>query len=153
MVNMILLQLYADGAFGIPTVTPNLALDVSRLDLWARFQLMPTSTYRGNLRDIERAGILQITLFVPIGTDDTLINAKAYAIAQHFDTEKSHNVEATDFKGLGFASVTRYANKLEFAKNPIFVQVLIMSSHIETAMPDSDGKWFMTPISVEYEIV
>ena len=127
MVNMILLKLYADGAFGIPTVTPNLALDVSRLDLWARFQLMPTSTYRGNLRDIERAGILQITLFVPIGTDDTLINAKAYAITQHFGTQQSHNV-------LGH-------------------RVNIMSSHIETAMPDSDGKWFMTPISIEYEIV
>lgn len=127
MVNMILLQLYADGAFGIPTVTPNLTFDVSRLDLWARFQLMPTTTRKANFVQTENNGILQITLFVPIGTDDTLINAKAYAITQHFGTQQSHNV-------LGH-------------------RVNIMSSHIETAMPDSDGKWYMMPISIEYEIV
>lgn len=95
--------------------------------MWGKYQLMPTSTYRGNLCDIERAGILQITLFVPIGTDDTLIDAKAHDIAAHFGTEQAHMVDGHN--------------------------LLIMSSHIEPAMPDSDGKWYMTPISIEYQVI
>lgn len=127
MVNQLLLELYSQGAFGIPTITPNLTFNVSDLKLWAKFQLMPTSTRKANMIDDERNGILQVTLFVPIGTDDTLINAKAYAIAKYFDTQKTHIV-------LGR-------------------QVHIMSSHIETALPDSDGKWFMQPISIEYQVI
>ncbi len=127
MVKELLLKLYAQGSFGVPLSTPNRTFDTSGMAMWAKFQLMPTSTYKGNLRETERAGILQITLFVPISTDDTLIDAKANDITAHFGTEQAHMVDGHN--------------------------VLIMSSHIETAMPDSDGKWFMTPISIEYEIV
>lgn len=126
MVKDLLLKLYAQGSFGVPLSTPNRTFDTSGMAMWAKFQLMPTSTYKGNLRETERAGILQITLFVPIGTDDALIDAKSYAIAKHFGTQVTHEV-------LGH-------------------QVIIMSSHIEPAMPDSDGKWYMNPISISYEI-
>ncbi|MFK3999864.1 phage tail terminator-like protein [Psychrobacter namhaensis] len=127
MINDLLKAIYAEGLFAVPLSMPNRTFNTSGMDMWGKWQLMPTSTYRGNLRDIERAGILQITLFVPIGTDDTLIDDKAKAIAAHFGTEKAHMVDGHN--------------------------VLIMSSHIEPAMPDSDGKWYMTPISIEYEII
>ncbi|WP_187147095.1 phage tail terminator-like protein [Psychrobacter arcticus] len=82
---------------------------------------------RGHLRDIEQACILQITLFVPIGTNISVIDAKADAIRAKFGTEQSHTVDGHN--------------------------VLIRSSHKEPAMPDSDGKWYMQPISIEYQII
>ena len=127
MVDNLLNTLYNRGKFAIPVAMPNRTFTAPNVGMWAKFQLMPTSTARGNLCDIEHKGILQITLFVPIGTNTDLIDAKANAIVNHFGTELAHNV--------------------------LDHNLLIMSSHKETAMPDSDGKWFMLPISIEYEVI
>ena len=127
MINYLLLNLYAQGAFTVPLSRPNRTFNPSSLSMWAKYQLMPTGTYRGNLRDIEQAGILQLTLFVPIGTDDETINDKANEIAAHFGTEKAHSIDGHN--------------------------LLIMSSHIESAMPDDGSKWYMQPISIEYQVI
>lgn len=138
----------------MPTIAPNKTIkpsDLSKLPIYAKWQLMPLRDRMGTLSSIQHTGILQITLFVDVAIGTDLIDQKAQAIVEHFGTEKSHNVETTDFKGLGFTSVTRYANKLEFTKNPIFVQILIMSSTANAAMPDGTGK-FMMPITIEYRV-
>lgn len=153
MVKDLLLKLYAQGSFAVPLSTPNRTFKPQGLKMWAKFQLMPTSTYKGNLRETEKAGILQVTLFVPIGTDDTLIDAKANDIVNWFGTEVQHSVQTTNFEGLLFASKLRYSSNLRYARNPIFKDLTIMSSHIEPAMPDSDGKWYMQPISIEYQVI
>ena len=154
MVNKLLEQHYYNGKIGVLLITQNrtiTASDKAARDIYAKYQLMPLRDRMGTLCSIQHTGILQITLFVDVAIGTELIDQKAQAIVNHFGTEKSHNVETTDFKGLGFTSVTRYANKLEFAKNPIFVQILIMSSTANTAMPDGTGK-FMMPITIEYRV-
>lgn len=127
MVKDILLKIYYQGLFAVPLSTPNRTFTPSGMRMWAKWQIMPTSTYMGNLREIEQAGILQITLFVPVGTSDAVIDAKADAIVDHFGTERAHMVDGRN--------------------------MLIMSSHKEPAMPDSDGKWYMQPISIKYEVI
>lgn len=137
------------------TIEPNRTIkpsDLSKLPIYAKWQLMPLRDRMGSLCSIQHTGILQITLFVDVAIGTDLIDQKAQAIVEHFGTEKSHNIETTDFKGLAFTSVTRYANKLEFTKNPILMQILIMSSTANAAMPDSTGK-FMMPITIEYRVV
>ena len=152
MINKLLEKHYYAGGFGVSTIPPNKTIkpsDLSKLPIYAKWQLMPLRDRMGTLSSIQHTGILQITLFVDVAIGTELIDAKAQAIVNHFGTEKSHNVETTDFKSLAFTSVTRYANKLEFTKNPIFVQILIMSSTANAAMPDGFGKYMM-PITIEY---
>ena len=154
MVNKLLEQHYYDGKIGVLLITQNRTMrpsDMAAHTIYAKYQLMPLRNRMGALCSIEHTGILQITLFVDVALGTELIDQKAQAIVNHFGTEKSHNVETTDFKSLAFTSVTRYANKLEFAKNPIFAQILIMSSTANAAMPDGTGKYMM-PITVEYRV-
>ena len=78
------------------------------------------------LCSIQHTGILQITLFVDVAIGTELIDQKAQAIVEHFGTEKGHTING--------------------------VQILIMSSTANAAMPDGTGK-FMMPITIEYRVV
>lgn len=129
MVSQLLEKHYYDGAFGVPTIAPNRTIEAKRLSglpIYAKLQLMPTSNRMGTFCDIESNGILQITLFVDVAVGTDLIDQKAQAIVNHFGVEKSHTING--------------------------VQVLVMSSTANAAMPDGEGK-FMMPISINYRVV
>lgn len=126
MVNQILLQHYTAGKFAVPIALPNHTFKPQGLPMWAKWQLMPTNKYKGNLQATEQAGILQITLFVPTGTKTGIIEQKADDITEWFGTEKQHLISG---------------------KN-----VMIMESIAHDAMPD-DGGWYMMPISIKYRVI
>lgn len=126
MVDDLLLQHYIAGAFGVPMALPNHAFNPPQTGIWGKWQLMPTNSYKGNLRDTEKAGILQITLFVPVNTKTADIEAKANAIVEHFGTEKQHNINGRN--------------------------LIIMSSTANNAMPDGQG-YYMQPISISYQVI
>lgn len=126
MVSDLLLQHYMAGRFAIPMALPNRAFDPSFNGMWGRWQLMPTNSYKGNLRDTEQAGILQITLFVPVNTKTADIEAKTNAIVEHFGTEKQHTINGHN--------------------------LIIMSSTANNAMPDGNG-YYMQPISISYQVI
>lgn len=128
MINKLLEQHYHAGGFGVPTIAPNRTIDaktLSALPIYAKWQLMPLRDRMGTLSSIQHTGLLQITLFTDVAIGTELIGAKAQAIVNHFDTEKSHTIDG--------------------------VQILIMSSTANAAMPDGEGK-FMMPITVEYRV-
>ena len=125
-VNDLLLQHYIAGKFAIPIALPNHNFKPPQTGMWAKFQLMPTNSYKGNLRETEKAGILQITLFVPVNTKTADIEAKTNAIVEHFGTEKQHNINSRN--------------------------LIIMSSTANNAMPDGNG-WYMCPISIRYQVI
>ena len=128
MVSQLLEKHYYDGAFGVPTIAPNKTIDAKRLSglpIYAKWQLMPLRDRMGTLCSIQHTGILQITLFVDVAIGTDLIDQKAQAIVNHFGTEKSHTING--------------------------VQILIMSSTANAAMPDGTGK-FMMPITIEYRV-
>ena len=113
----------------MPTIAPNKTIDATRLSglpIYAKWQLMPLRDRMGTLCSIQHTGILQITLFVDVAIGTDLIDQKAQAIVNHFGTEKSHTIDG--------------------------VQILIMSSTANAAMPDGTGK-FMMPITVEYRVI
>lgn len=113
----------------MPTIAPNKTIDatmLSGLPIYAKWQLMPLRDRMGTLCNIQHTGILQITLFVDVAIGTDLIDQKAQAIIEHFGTEKSHTISD--------------------------VQILIMSSTANAAMPDGTGK-FMMPITIEYRVV
>lgn len=129
MINKLLEQHYYAGGFGVPTIAPNKTIDAKRLSglpIYAKWQLMPLRDRMGTLSSIQHTGILQITLFVDVAIGTDLIDQKAQAIVEHFGTEKSHTING--------------------------VQILIMSSTANAAMPDGTGK-FMMPITIEYRVV
>lgn len=129
MVNQLLEKHYYDGAFGVPTIAPNRTIEAKRLSglpIYAKLQLMPTSNRMGTFCDIESNGILQITLFADVAKGTDLIDQKAQAIVNHFGVEKSHTING--------------------------VQVLVMSSTANAAMPDGVGKYMM-PITINYRVV
>ncbi len=129
MINKLLEQHYYAGGFGVPTIAPNKTIDAKRLSglpIYAKWQLMPLRDRMGTLSSIQHTGILQITLFVDVAIGTDLIDAKAQAIVNHFGTEKSHTING--------------------------VQILIMSSTANAAIPDGTGK-FMMPITIEYRVV
>lgn len=129
MINKHLEKHYHAGGFGVPTIAPNRTMkpsDLSKLSIYAKWQLMPLRDRMGTLCSIQHTGILQITLFVDVAIGTDLIDQKAQAIIEHFGTEKSHTING--------------------------VQILIMSSTANAAMPDGTGK-FMMPISIEYQII
>ena len=128
MINQLLELHYYNGEFAIPTVTPNRTIkpsELSKLPIYAKWQLMPTNSRMSTLSSVEQTGLLQITLFVDVAIGTDLIDAKAQAIVEHFDTERSHTING--------------------------VQILIMSSTANAAMPDGTGK-FMMPITIEYRV-
>lgn len=113
----------------MPTIAPNKTIDAKRLSvlpIYAKWQLMPLRDRMGTLCSIQHTGILQITLFVDVAIGTDLIDQKAQAIVEHFGTEKSHTING--------------------------VQILIMSSTANAAMPDGFGKYMM-PITIEYRVV
>ena len=129
MINKLLEQHYYAGGFGVPTIAPNKTIDAKRLSglpIYAKWQLMPLRDRMGTLCSIQHTGILQITLFVDVAIGTDLIDQKAQAIVSHFGVEKSHTING--------------------------VQVLVMSSTANAAMPDGEGK-FMQPITVEYRVI
>ena len=129
MINQLLELHYYNGEFAIPTVTPNRTIkpsELSKLPIYAKWQLMPLRDRMGTLCSIQHTGILQITLFVDVAIGTDLIDQKAQAIVEHFGTEKSHTING--------------------------VKILIMSSTANAAMPDGTGK-FMMPITIEYRVV
>lgn len=128
MINKLLEKHYYAGGFGVPTIAPNKTIkpsDLSKLPIYAKWQLMPLRDRMGTLSNIQHTGILQITLFVDVAIGTDLIDQKAQAIVNHFGTEKSHAING--------------------------VQILIMSSTANAAMPDGTGK-FMMPITIEYRV-
>ena len=129
MINKLLEKHYYAGGFGVPTIEPNRTIDAKRLSglsIYAKWQLMPLRDRMGSLCSIQHTGILQITLFVDVAIGTDLIDQKAQAIVNHFGTEKSHTING--------------------------VQILIMSSTANAAMPDGFGKYMM-PITIEYRVV
>ena len=129
MINKLLEKHYYAGGFGVPTIAPNKTIDATRLSglpIYAKWQLMPLRDRMGTLSSIQHTGILQITLFVDVAIGTDLIDQKAQAIVSHFGTERSHTING--------------------------VQILIMSSTANAAMPDSFGKYMM-PITIEYLVV
>ncbi len=128
MINKLLERHYHDGGFGVPTIEPNRTIkpsELSKLPIYAKWQLMPTNSRMSTLSSVEQTGLLQITLFVDVAIGTDLIDAKAQAIVEHFDTERSHTING--------------------------VQILIMTSTANAAMPDGTGK-FMMPITIEYRV-
>lgn len=128
MINELLEKYYHAGSFGVPTIAPNRTIkpsELSKLPIYAKWQLMPLRDRMGTLCSIQHTGILQITLFVGVAIGTDLIDQKAQAIVNHFGTEKSHTING--------------------------VQILIMSSTANAAMPDGTGK-FMMPITIEYRV-
>lgn len=152
MVNELLLKHYQAGKFGIPIALPNHTFKPNGYPMWAKWQLMPTNAYKGNFRETEQAGLLQITLFVPAGTKTDAIERKAQDIVNWFGVEVQHSVQMTDFKDLLFASTSRYADKLRYARNPTFKDLTIMSSIAKDAMPDGEG-YYMQPIVIAYQVI
>lgn len=129
MINKLLEKHYHNGGFGVSTIEPNRTIkpsDLSKLPIYAKWQLMPLRDRMGTLSSVEQTGLLQITLFVDVAIGTELIDQKAQAIVNHFGTEKSHTING--------------------------VQVLVMSSTANAAMPDGTGK-FMQPITIEYQII
>ena len=129
MVNKLLERHYYNGKIGVLLITQNrtvTASDKAARDIYAKYQLMPLRDRMGTLSSIQHTGILQITLFVDVAIGTDLIDQKAQAIVNHFGTEKSHTING--------------------------VQILIMSSTANAAMPDGTGK-FMMPITIEYRVV
>ena len=129
MINKLLEQHYYNGKIGVLLITQNrtiTASDKAARDIYAKYQLMPLRDRMGTLCSIQHTGILQITLFVDVAIGTDLIDQKAQAIVNHFGTEKSHTITG--------------------------VQILIMSSTANAAMPDGTGK-FMMPITIEYRVV
>ena len=129
MVNKLLEQHYYNGKIGVLLITQNRTMkpsDMAARTIYAKYQLMPLRNRMGTLCSIEQSGILQITLFVDVAIGTDLIDQKAQAIVNHFGTEKSHTING--------------------------VQILIMSSTANAAMPDGTGK-FMMPITIEYRVV
>lgn len=129
MINKLLEQHYYNGKIGVLLITQNrtiTASDKAARDIYAKYQLMPLRDRMGTLCSIQHTGILQITLFVDVAIGTDLIDQKAQAIVNHFGTEKSHTING--------------------------VQILIMSSTANAAMPDGTGK-FMMPITIEYRVV
>lgn len=126
MASDLLLQHYIAGKFAIPIALPNHNFKPPQTGMWAKFQLMPTNSYKGNLRETEQAGILQITLFVPVNTKTTDIEAKTNSIVEHFGTEKQHDINGHN--------------------------LIIMSSTANNAMPDGNG-YYMQPISISYKVI
>lgn len=129
MVNQLLEQHYYNGKIGVLLITQNRTMkpsDIAARTIYAKYQLMPLRNRMGTLCSIEQSGILQITLFVDVAIGTELIDQKAQAIVEHFGTEKSHTING--------------------------VQILIMSSTANAAMPDGTGK-FMMPITIEYRVV
>ena len=128
MVNKLLEQHYYNGKIGVLLITQNRTMkpsDIAARTIYAKYQLMPLRDRMGTLSSIQHTGILQITLFVDVAIGTDLIDQKAQAIVNHFGTEKSHTING--------------------------VQILIMSSTANAAMPDGTGK-FMMPITVEYRV-
>src|SRR5699024_3278257 len=118
MINKLLEKHYYAGGFGVPTIPPNKTIkpsELSKLPIYAKWQLMPLRDRMGTLCSIQHTGILQITLFVDVAIGTDLIDQKAQAIVEHFGTEKSHAING--------------------------VQILIMSSTANAAMPDGTGKF------------
>ena len=129
MINKLLEQHYYNGKIGVLLITQNRTMkpsDMAARTIYAKYQLMPLRNRMGTLCSIEQSGILQITLFVDVAIGTDLIDAKAQAIVEHFGTEKGHTING--------------------------VQILIMSSTANAAMPDGTGK-FMMPITIEYRLV
>ena len=129
MINNLLEQHYYNGKFGVLLVTENKALDTktkSLLAIYAKYQLMPLRNRMGTLCDIQHSGILQITLFTPLALGTALSDQKAAAIVNHYGTEKAHMIDG--------------------------VNVMVMSSTANAAMPDGEGK-FMQPITIEYRVI
>ena len=129
MINKLLEQHYYNGKIGVLLITQNRTMkpsDMAARTIYAKYQLMPLRNRMGTLCSIEQSGILQITLFVDVAIGTDLIDQKAQAIVEHFGTEKSHTING--------------------------VQILIMSSTANAAMPDGTGK-FMMPITIEYQII
>ena len=129
MINKLLEQHYYNGKIGVLLITQNRTMkpsDMAARTIYAKYQLMPLRNRMGTLCSIEQSGILQITLFVDVAIGTDLIDQKAQAIVEHFGTEKSHTING--------------------------VQILIMSSTANAAMPDGTGK-FMMPITIEYRVV
>ena len=128
MINQLLESHYYDGSFGVPTIAPNKTIDaktLSGLPIYAKWQLMPLRNRMGSLCSIQHTGILQITLFVDVAIGTNLIGQKAQAIVNHFGVEKCHTIDG--------------------------IQILIMSSTANAAMPDGEGKYMM-PITIEYRV-
>lgn len=128
MINKLLEQHYYNGKIGVLLITQNRTMkpsDMAARTIYAKYQLMPLRNRMGTLCSIEQSGILQITLFVDVAIGTDLIDQKAQAIVNHFGTEKSHTIDG--------------------------VQILIMSSTANAAMPDGEGK-FMQPITIEYRV-
>lgn len=129
MINKLLEQHYYNGKIGVLLITQNRTMkpsDMAARTIYAKYQLMPLRNRMGTLCSIEQSGILQITLFVDVAIGTDLIDQKAQAIVEHFGTEESHTING--------------------------VQILIMSSTANAAMPDGTGK-FMMPITIEYRVV
>ena len=129
MINKLLEQHYYNGKIGVLLITQNRTMkpsDMAARTIYAKYQLMPLRDRMGTLCSIQHTGILQITLFVDVAIGTDLIDQKAQAIVEHFGTEKSHTING--------------------------VQILIMSSTANAAMPDGFGK-FMMPITIEYRVV
>lgn len=129
MINKLLEQHYYNGKIGVLLITQNRTMkpsDIAARTIYAKYQLMPLRDRMGTLSSIQHTGILQITLFVDVAIGTDLIDQKAQAIVEHFGTEKSHTING--------------------------VQILIMSSTANAAMPDGTGK-FMMPITIEYRVV
>lgn len=129
MINKLLEQHYYNGKIGVLLITQNRTMkpsDIAARTIYAKYQLMPLRNRMGTLCSIQHTGILQVTLFVDVAIGTDLIDQKAQAIVNHFGTEKSHTING--------------------------VQILIMSSTANAAMPDGTGK-FMMPITIEYRVV
>lgn len=128
MINKLLEQHYYNGKIGVLLITQNRTMkpsDIAARTIYAKYQLMPLRNRMGSLSSIQHTGILQITLFVDVAIGTDLIDQKAQAIVNHFGTEKSHTING--------------------------VQILIMSSTANAAMPDGFGKYMM-PITIEYRV-
>lgn len=128
MVNQLLELHYYNGEFAIPTVTPNRTIkpsELSKLPIYAKWQLMPTNSRMSTLSSVEQTGLLQIALFVDVAIGTDLIDQKAQAIVNHFGIEQAHDVSGQN--------------------------LMIMSSTANAAMPDGFGKYMM-PITIEYRL-
>ena len=126
MVNELLLKHYQAGKFGIPIALPNHTFKYKSAPVWAEWKLFPTNAYKGNFRDTEQAGLLQINLFVPVGTKTDAIERKAQEIVDWFGTEVQHHIDG---------------------KN-----IMIMSSIAKDAMPDGEG-YYMQPVVIAYRVI
>ncbi|WP_227430397.1 phage tail terminator-like protein [Psychrobacter sp. I-STPA6b] len=125
MADDLLLQHYISGRFGVPVALPNHSFDPKSMALWAKINDMPNRSRRANLCDVQNNGILQITLFCPVDTKTDIIDAKAEQIISHFGVEVQHK--------MGDKSL------------------YVMSSYKSQGRPS--GKWYMLPVTIEYQII